>query len=144
MISVGNITAVFRAGVSVFAPWGLVWATMFVFSNAFSVAFNFVPFTTERILRNTFLSGFTTYFAVFAAAVLNTSVVLVFTVEGWSITAWLISGPAFSMAVNFMWATTENVSLWLTVVVEVWAADFIFTIAAASSIIIFISLEDFI
>lgn len=120
-----------------------MWATVFIFANALSIAFNFVPFTTESIMRNAFLSGFTAYFAAFTTAVLNTSVILVFTVESWSITAWLIFWPAFSMAVNFMWATTENIGLWLTVMFEVRAAHIVFILAAASCFIV-ISLEDFI
>lgn len=144
MESVGNITAVFRAGVSVFAPWGFVWATVFVFANALSVALNFVPFTTESTFRNAFLSGFTTNFAVVAAAVLNTSVILVLTVESWGITAWLFSWPAFTMAVNFMWTTTENISAWLAVLGEVRAAHIRFVLTAASFISIVVSLEHFI
>ena len=74
------------------------------------------------------------------AAVFNAGIILVFTVESWGVTAWLVFGPAFSVAVYVSIFTTEVVGSWLTVVVEIWATHIIFIFTATYGIFsIFVS-----
>jgi hypothetical protein len=74
---------------------------------------------------------------VVTAAIFYTLVVLIFAIEFGFITAWLVLGPAVSVAVYFIFTTALGVSRWLTVIIEVGAANivFIFTTADILSIV---------
>ena len=117
-----------------------MWATVFIFMNTFAIAIIFVPITAESSMWETFLSLFTAFFIVTAAAVFNTFIILRGAIESWSIATWLVFWEAFSVAIDISWFATQIVGGWLTVLGQVWAANgvFIFTTALRISIVFFL------
>jgi len=87
-----------------------------------SIAFFFIFFTAERVIRNTRLCLFAANFRAFTAAVFYASIILMRAVKCREITAWFFFWPAFSVAFDFIVVTAKMIVFWLARVVKVWAA----------------------
>ena len=91
-------------------------------------------FTTKSTFRKTFFPLFTAFVITITAAVCYAGIILVFTVEGWWVTTWLILRETFSMTFNFIMIAAKVITRWLAGISQVRTAYICHRFTATSRI----------